>query len=105
ILFFGGFIFDGTVMVVVLVPLFLPIVQATAIEPLQFAMVVIIVWGIGQQTPTVASGLYVTTAIAKVSMLEESKYNLCYILVLVFALIVMILFPNIMLYLPKLLIT
>src|SRR5699024_11486672 len=51
ILFIGGFIFDGTVMVVVLVPLFLPLVQATAIDPLQFAIVVIIVWGIGQQTP------------------------------------------------------
>src|SRR5699024_5524404 len=83
ILFIGGFIFDGTVMVVVLVPLFLPLVQATAIDPLQFAIVVIIVWGIGQQTPPVASGLYITTAIANVSMLEASKYNILYILVLV----------------------
>src|SRR5699024_11625026 len=102
--FFGGFIFDGTVMVVVSVPLFLPIVQATAIEPLQFAMVVIIVWGIGQQTPPVASGLYVTTAIAKVSMLEASKYNIWYILVLFLALMGMIFYPDVMLYFPRLLI-
>jgi len=104
ILFIGGFIFDGTVMVVVLVPLFLPLVQATAIDPLQFAIVVIIVWGIGQQTPPVASGLYITTAIANVSMLEASKYNILYILVLVVALMGMIFYPNIMLYFPKLLI-
>src|SRR5699024_6611691 len=50
ILFIGGFIFDGTVMVLVIVPLFLPLVAATAIDPLQFAMVAIIVWAIGQQT-------------------------------------------------------
>jgi len=104
ILFIGGFIFDGTVMVVVLVPLFLPLVQATAIDPLQFAIVVIIVWGIGQQTPPVASGLYITTAIANVSMLEASKYNILYILVLVTALMGMIFYPNVMLYFPKLLI-
>ncbi|HLQ82820.1 MAG TPA: TRAP transporter large permease [Pseudogracilibacillus sp.] len=104
ILFIGGFIFDGTVMVVVLVPLFLPLVQATAIDPLQFAIVVIIVWGIGQQTPPVASGLYITTAIANVSMLEASKYNILYILVLVIALMGMIFYPDIMLYFPKLLI-
>lgn len=101
ILLIGGFIFDGTVMVVVLVPLFLPIVAATTIDPIQFAMVVIIVWGIGQQTPPVASGLYITTAIAKVSMLTASKYNIWYILVLIIALIAMIFIPDVMLYLPR----
>ncbi|WP_462420601.1 TRAP transporter large permease [Salinicoccus sp. Marseille-QA3877] len=104
ILLIGGFIFDGTVMVVVLVPLFLPIVAATAIDPIQFAMIVIIVWGIGQQTPPVASGLYITTAIAKVSMLHASKYNIWYILVLIVALLLMIYLPDIMLYLPRLII-
>lgn len=104
ILFIGGFIFDGTVMVVVLVPLFLPLVQATSIDPLQFAMVVIIVWAIGQQTPPVASGLYITTAIAKVSMLEASKYNIFYIIVLFIVLFGIIFYPDIMLYIPKLLI-
>lgn len=104
ILFIGGFIFDGTVMVVVLVPLFLPLVQATSIDPLQFAMVIIIVWAIGQQTPPVASGLYITTAIAKVSMLEASKYNIFYIIVLFIVLLGIIFYPDIMLYIPKLLI-
>ena len=104
ILFIGGFIFDGTVMVLVIVPLFLPLVQATAIDPLQFAMVVIIVWAIGQQTPPVASGLYITTAIAKVSMLQVSKYNIWFILVLFIFLMAMIFLPDVMLYIPRLLI-
>ncbi|MBM7553596.1 TRAP transporter large permease [Thalassobacillus pellis] len=104
ILFIGGFIFDGTVMVLVIVPLFLPLVQATSIDPLQFAMMVIIVWAIGQQTPPVASGLYITTAIAKVSMLQVSRYNVWFILVLFIALMGMIFTPHIMLYLPNLLI-
>jgi C4-dicarboxylate transporter DctM subunit len=104
ILFIGGFIFDGTVMVVVLVPLFLPLVATTGIDPIQFAMIVIIVWGIGQQTPPVASGLYITTAIADVSMFEASKYNIWYILILIIALMGMIFYPDIMLYFPRLLI-
>lgn len=104
ILFIGGFIFDGTVMVLVIVPLFLPMVAATAIDPLQFAMVVIIVWAIGQQTPPVASGLYITTAIAGVSMLQVSRYNVWFILVLFIALLGMIFIPDIMLYIPRLII-
>ncbi len=102
ILFIGGFIFDGTVMVLVIVPLFLPLVQASAIDPLQFAMIVIIVWAIGQQTPPVASGLYITTAIAKVNMLQVSRYNIWYILVLVVTLMGMIFVPDFMLYIPRL---
>jgi tripartite ATP-independent transporter DctM subunit len=104
ILFIGGFIFDGTVMVLVIVPLFLPLVEATAIDPLQFAMVVIIVWAIGQQTPPVASGLYITTAIAQVSMLQVSRYNIWFILVFFVALMGMIFIPNVMLYIPRMLI-
>lgn len=104
ILFIGGFIFDGTVMVLVIVPLFLPLVEATAIDPLQFAMVVIIVWAIGQQTPPVASGLYITTAIAQVSMLQVSRYNIWFILVFFVALLGMIFIPDVMLYIPKMII-
>ena len=104
ILFIGGFIFDGTVMVLVIVPLFLPLVEATAIDPLQFAMVVIIVWAIGQQTPPVASGLYITTAIAQVSMLQVSRYNIWFILVFFVALMGMIFIPDVMLYIPRMII-
>lgn len=104
ILFIGGFIFDGTVMVLVIVPLFLPLVEMTAIDPLQFALVVIVVWAIGQQTPPVASGLYITTAIAGVSMLQVSKYTVWFILVLFIALIGLIFFPDVMLYIPRLMI-
>ncbi|MEH7393337.1 TRAP transporter large permease subunit [Bacillus sp. JJ1474] len=50
--------------------------KATAIDPLQFSMVVIIVWAIGQQQPPIASEVNITTAIAKVSMLKVSKYNI-----------------------------
>jgi len=101
ILFIAGFIFDGTVMVVIVVPLFLPLVQAAGIDPLQFAMVVLLCWCIGQQTPPVASGLYVTTAIAKVDMLDTVKYLIPYILVLTIVLFLIIYFPTYTLYLSK----
>lgn len=102
ILFIGGFFLDGTVMVLVLVPLFMPAMQAMAIDPLQFAMLVIVVWCIGQQTPPVASGLYVTCALAKVGMIEASKYNLTYLAVFVVFALGLIFIPDVVLYLPRL---
>lgn len=103
VLFIGGFIFDGTVMVLILVPLFMPLVNALSIDSLQFALLTIVVWCIGQQTPPVASGLYVTCALAKVSMIEASKYNLLLILIFVIFLFAIIFIPDVVLYLPRLL--
>lgn len=101
LLFIAGFIFDGTVMVVIVVPLFLPLVEAAGIDPLQFAMVVLLCWCIGQQTPPVASGLYVTTAIAQVDMLDTVKYLVFYIFPLAVVLFGIIYFPDYVLFLSK----
>lgn len=103
ILFVAGFIFDGTVMVVIIIPLFLPVIEAAGIDPLQFAMVVLLCWCIGQQTPPVASGLYVTTAIAKTTMLSTVKYIIPYIVALGVVLFGLIYFPDYFLYFSKLL--
>jgi len=102
ILFIGGFFLDGTVMVLVLVPLFMPTMQVMGIDQLQFAMLAIVVWCIGQQTPPVASGLYVTCALAKIGMIEASKYNLLNIAVFVIFAFALIYIPDIVLYLPRL---
>lgn len=51
VLILAGTFLDGIAMMFIVVPLFLPSVQLLGIDPLQFAMVVILCWGIGQQTP------------------------------------------------------
>lgn len=101
ILLIAGFVFDGTVMVIIIVPLFLPLVKQTGIDPLQFAMVVLMCWCIGQQTPPVASGLYVSSAIAGVDMLYAAKYIIYYIAALSVILLVLIFFPDYILYFSK----
>lgn len=102
ILLIAGFVFDGTVMVIIIVPLFMPLVKHTGIDPLQFAMVVLLCWCIGQQTPPVASGLYVSTAIANVDMLQAARYVVFYIFALLAVLLAIVLIPNYVLYFSKL---
>lgn len=102
ILFIGGFFLDGTVMVLVLVPLFTPMLTSFGIDQLQFAMLVIVVWCIGQQTPPVASGLYVTCALAKVGMIEASKFNILFLCVFIVFAFALIFIPDVVLYLPRL---
>jgi C4-dicarboxylate transporter DctM subunit len=89
-------------MLVVVVPLFLPAVGVMGIAPLQFAMVVIMCWGIGQQTPPVGSSLYICCQLADVDMYQITKANLPFYACLVTMLALIIHAPFITTWLPSL---
>ncbi len=103
VLIIAGTFLHGTAMLVVLVPLFLPVVEQLGIHPLHFGMVVIMCWGIGQQTPPVGSALYITCSLAKIDMWELTRANLPFIAVLFIVLAGIIHVPSLFVFLiPKL---
>lgn len=104
VLIIAGVFMHGTAMLVVLAPLFLPLVARLGIHPLQFAMVFIMCWGIGQQTPPVASALFITCSLAEVDMWTVTKANIPFILVLAAVLAGIIHFPQVFVFfVPRLL--
>jgi C4-dicarboxylate transporter DctM subunit len=104
VLIIAGVFMHGTAMLVVLAPLFLPIVAKLGIHPLQFAMVFIMCWGIGQQTPPVASALFITCSLAEVDMWTVTKANIPFISVLIGVLAGIIHFPEVFVFfVPRLL--
>ena len=103
ILIIAGTFLHGTAMLVIIVPLFLPIVDKLGINPFHFAMVVMICWGIGQQTPPVGSALYITCTLADVDMGELTRANIPFMSVLLVILAGVIHFPQFFVYfIPKL---
>ncbi len=104
LLIIAGTFLHGTALLVVLVPLFLPIVRTMGIHPLQFAMVVMMCWGIGQQTPPVGSSIYITCTLADIDMWELTKANLPFLAALVVILGLIIHAPGFTVFLiPRLL--
>ncbi|MFQ3786452.1 TRAP transporter large permease [Halomonas sp. A29] len=94
VLIIAGTFLDGIAMMFIVVPLFLPSVQLLGIDPLQFAMVVILCWGIGQQTPPVGAALFITSVIAKVDVIRITYANLPFIAVMLFVLLAVIVWPE-----------
>jgi len=92
----AGTVLDGIAMMFIIVPLFLPAAVALGVDPLQFAMVVILCWGIGQQTPPVGAALFITSVIAKTDVMSLTRANLPFIAVMVVILILTILFPEVL---------
>jgi tripartite ATP-independent transporter DctM subunit len=94
VLIIAGTFLDGIAMMFIVVPLFLPSVQLLGIDPLQFAMVVILCWGIGQQTPPVGAALFITSVISKVDVIRITYANLPFIAVMLFVLLAVIVWPE-----------
>lgn len=94
IMIIAGTFLDGIAMIFIIVPLFFPAVELLGIHPVHFGMVVVLCWGIGQQTPPVGAALFITSAIAKVDMFSLTRANLPFIAVMLLVLMAVILFPE-----------
>ena len=94
VLIVAGTFLDGIAMMIIIVPLFLPAIRLLGIDPIHFAMVVIICWGIGQQTPPVGAALFITSVIARVDVLTLTRSNILFIFVMFIVLALVILFPE-----------
>jgi C4-dicarboxylate transporter DctM subunit len=101
VLVVAGTFLDGIAMMFIVVPLFLPAVKLLGIDPIHFGMVVVICWGIGQQTPPVGAALFITSILARVDILSLTAANLPFIAVMVVVLMLVIIFPDwIVLWVP-----
>ena len=94
VLIIAGTFLDGIAMMFIVVPLFMPVITLLGIDPIHFGMVVVICWGIGQQTPPVGAALFITSVIARVDILSITRANLPFIGVMLIVLALVILFPD-----------
>ncbi|KXF75898.1 C4-dicarboxylate ABC transporter [Paramesorhizobium deserti] len=96
-----GLFLDTLPAVIILVPILAPLAQNAGIDPLHFAMVVILNLTIGMITPPVGAVLFVITVVAKVPIFTLARAIIPMLAaeIVVFALIV--LFPTLTLWLPN----
>lgn len=96
-----GLFLDTLPAVIILVPILAPLAQNAGIDPLHFAMVVILNLTIGMITPPVGAVLFVVTVVSKVPIFTLARAIVPMLVaeLLVFTLIV--LFPALTLWLPN----
>jgi C4-dicarboxylate transporter DctM subunit len=101
ILFFilGMFLESSSIMLITL-PLLLPIMLSIGINPIHFAIVMIINMEIAQITPPVGLNLFVIGGISKSKLSEVFKGCIPFIVVMVLYMILVMAWPNLSLWLP-----
>jgi tripartite ATP-independent transporter DctM subunit len=96
-----GFVLEGFPAILITAPLLLPIAQKHGIDPLHYGILLTMSVGIGVFMPPVGIGYYIACAVGEASPHETIRPSLIYNIFLIIGLIVCILYPEIILTLPR----
>jgi len=101
LLVLGAFL-EGSTIILVILPVLLPTAQALGIDPVHFGVMAVLNIMIGLVTPPYGLLLFMMTRIAGVSMGELLREAFPFLLVMLGALALVTVFPELVLWLPKL---
>lgn len=95
-----GCVLDATVIILVIVPLFIPTCMQLGIDLVHFGVVIVVNSMIGLITPPYGILLFVISAVTRIPLNEIIGEIWVFLAVLLCALISMIMFPDIVMWLP-----
>ena len=107
IYFFGGCFMDALALVMLTVPIFYPLVTGLGYDPIWFGLIIVMVTEMGVITPPVGINVYVVYGVAKnvigeVPLESIFKGIFPFLLAVIVGIIILMIFPQIILFLPRL---
>lgn len=97
-----GMFLDGLSMLVISVPIVFPIIMSLGFDPIWFGVILVIVIEIGMLTPPVGLNVFVVKSVARdVPLITIFRGVIPFLLAMLVALVLIILFPQIALFLPN----
>jgi len=98
-----GAILEGVPAVILLTPIMLPIAKSLGIDPVHYGTLIVACQGISVFMPPVGVSLFVACSIGKVSMSEVARPLLPYLATMALTLLAIAFYPDLSLFLPRLL--
>lgn len=99
----AGTFMEGSVLIIMLTPIFLPLVTQLGIDPVHFGLVFIIAATIGNFTPPVGGAMFVVCQILRCPIGEYTRESMPFLLAVSAVAILLVFAPSIVLFLPNLL--
>ncbi|MCL1992327.1 MAG: TRAP transporter large permease [Spirochaetes bacterium] len=99
-LFVVGLFVDSNVNFLLLTPIFLPMVTAAGIDPVHFGILMATIATLGVMTPPVGTALLTVCGIINCPIDEYTKESLPFMLTIFVVLIILLFFPNLVLFIP-----
>lgn len=102
-LFFVGMFIETLSATIICAPILMPVAAQYGIDPIQFALIMVITLVYAGVTPPVGGVLFITMGIAKAKMKEALTYLAPYLGIICIVILLLIFVPQISLLLPRLL--
>jgi tripartite ATP-independent transporter DctM subunit len=100
--FFVGCMFvDPIVVILILVPIFKPLVQSAGLDPVHVGVIVTLQAAIGSATPPFGCDIFTAIAVFRRPYMDVIRGTPPFIAILMLATFILILFPQISLFLPS----
>lgn len=105
--FIGGCFMDALALVMLTIPIFFPVVTSLGYDPIWFGIIIVMVTEMGVITPPVGINVYVVYGVAQtvvggIPLESIFKGIIPFLLAVIVGLIIMMIFPQIILFLPNL---
>ena len=98
----AGCFIDGSVLIIMLTPIFLPLVQAMGVDPVHFGLVFVIAATIGNFTPPVGAAMFAVCSILKCPIGEYTRESIPFLIAVSAVTLLLIFVPEIVLFVPDL---
>ncbi|MEI2417858.1 TRAP transporter large permease subunit [Orrella sp. JC864] len=99
----GGFFIDATVLIIMLTPIFLPLVQSLGGDPVHFGVVFVIAATIGNFTPPVGAAMFAVCSVLKCPVGEYTRASMPLLAAVVLATLALVFVPGLVLFAPDVL--
>ena len=98
----AGTFMEGSVLIIMLTPIFLPLVTRFGIDPVHFGLVFVIAATIGNFTPPVGAALFAVCTILKCPMGDFTRESVPFLIAVSVVTLLLIFIPEVVLYVPDL---
>ncbi len=102
-LLFLGMFMDSTVMILLLTSILVPVIKTLGINPVFFGVVMVLSCAIGLLTPPVGISMYSVCSIMECSVGEYLREGWPFLVAVLLVVVLLVLFPQLVLFLPNLL--
>jgi TRAP-type transport system large permease protein len=98
----AGTFMEGSVLIIMLTPIFLPLITEFNIDPVHFGLVFIIAATIGNYTPPVGGAMFVVCQVLRCPISEYTRESLPFLIAVSVVTLILIFLPAVVLFVPDL---
>lgn len=97
----AGMIFDGSVIILLLTPILLPIATEAGFDPIHFGIIFVVLTLLGANTPPVGICMYTVCGILNCNTVAFVRASLPYLIAFFLFIGLLVIFPSLILFLPE----